>query len=91
MLENATITLKYSELKTLIDTAEEGKNYMEKCLELEKKLEDKAERKALDKIIDTLIKANDSKIIKVQQAYIKECIEIYCNIFGIPIAELIEE
>ncbi len=92
MLDNAKITMDYKELKLLIDTAEEGKKYMKRCLELQKILEDKTERKVLDAICDILINATHSaKATKEKQKCITECIELYCNTFEIPIGELTED
>ncbi|APM37344.1 hypothetical protein [Clostridium kluyveri] len=89
MLDTATVTLSYKEFQELINKNNEAECYRQKVHALRKKLESRDERKALDSIVDILFKANDSKTAKEKQAYIRECLEIYCKTFDISIEELL--
>ncbi|WP_373844381.1 hypothetical protein [Clostridium sp.] len=89
MLDTATVTLSYKEFKELVNKASRAEKQDKEILKLEEKLENRDERKALDSIVEVLFKANDSKTTKQKQAYIRECLEIYCNTFNIPIEELL--
>ena len=79
----------YKEFKELVNKASRAEKQDKEILKLEEKLENRDERKALDSIVEVLFKANDSKTTKQKQAYIRECLEIYCNTFNIPIEELL--
>lgn len=89
MLDTATVTLPYKEFKELVDRANRAEKQEKEILELEEKLENRDEIKVLDSINDTLLMANNSKTAKQKQAYIRECLEIYCKTFNISIEELL--
>ncbi|WP_368490760.1 hypothetical protein [Clostridium sp. BJN0013] len=89
MLDTATVTLSYKEFKELVDKANRAEKQEKEILKLEEEIENRDERKALDSIVDILFKANDSKTAKEKQAYIRECLEIYCKTFDISLEELL--
>lgn len=91
MLESATVTLSYKELQALKEKADEAEEANKIILKLEEKIENTSERKALDEILELLLATtNSAKTVKKKQEYITKCIEIYCDTFGMSIAELIE-
>jgi uncharacterized protein with ATP-grasp and redox domains len=89
MLENAKMIVPYKEIQSLINKAKEVEDSRKEIFKLEQRIESKAEVKVLDNIIDLLIDGFNSENINDKQIYIRNSIEKYCNIFKIPIKELI--
>ncbi|OOM82019.1 hypothetical protein CLPUN_06370 [Clostridium puniceum] len=93
MLENATVTMPYKELEELL---EELKSLKEKIKNIPMEMdEDEFEtdpfKNALDTIFDLLEEASKATDGNEKQHFIYESMETYCNTFGIPVKELLED
>jgi len=95
MLESATVTMSYGELQGLIDTLKEYEARIGEIKDIQNMTEEDFEadpfRKALDTIFDLLEKASKLTKANEKQYFIYASMEMYCNTFGIPIKELLED
>ncbi|OSA97104.1 UNVERIFIED_ORG: hypothetical protein B2H98_08805 [Clostridium botulinum] len=95
MLEKATVTMPYIELKELIDKNNEYKEKLDKIKNIKTMTEEEFEldpfKKALDYMFNLFEKASNQTGSNEKQYYIYKCMKKYCKIFDIPENELLEE
>ncbi len=95
MLEKATVTMPYAELKELIDKNKEYEDKLGKIKNIETMTEEQFEtdpfKNGLDEIFDLLEKASKQTRANEKQYFIYKSMEKYCNIFDIPLKELLED
>ncbi|KFX57614.1 hypothetical protein HYH39_02240 [Clostridium botulinum] len=94
MLEKATVTMPYIELKELIDKNNEYKERLNKIKNIKTMTEEEFElnpfKKALDYIFDLLEKASNQTGSNEKQYFIYQCMKKYCRTFDIQEDELLE-
>ncbi len=95
MLENATVTMPYVELKELV---EQNKEYEEKLGKMEdiknmemEEFESHPFKKGLDTVFDLLEKASKYSKADEKQYFIHKGMIEYCKTFEIPEHELMED
>lgn len=95
MLEKATVTMPYTELKELLDENREYKEKLEKLKNIEdftlEEFEANPFKKGLDTIFDLLEKASKFKKANEKQHFIYASMKVYCETFEIPTNELLED
>ncbi len=95
MLEKATVTMSYIELKELIDKNNEYKEKLDRIKNIKTMTEEEFEldpfKKSLDYIFDLLEKASNQTGSNEKQYFIYQCMKKYCKTFGIQENELLEE
>lgn len=95
MLERATVTMPYNELKELVDKNKEYKEKLRKVKDIENMKDEEFDadpfKKGLDEIFDLLEKASKQTRANEKQYFIYKSMKTYCDIFQIPIKELLED
>ncbi len=95
MLEKATVTMPYIELKELVDKNKQYENQFERIKNIEIMMEEQFEtdpfKKGLDEIFDLMEKASKQTKANEKQNFIYKSMKVYCNIFDIPQSELLED
>lgn len=95
MLEKATVTMPYMELKELVDKNKEYEDKLGKFKNIEtmkiEEFEADPFKKGLDTIFDLLEKASKCSKADEKQYFIHKGMIEYCKIFEIPENELMEE
>ncbi|CAI3651853.1 hypothetical protein [Clostridium neonatale] len=95
MLEKATVTMPYSELKEIVEKNKEYEDRLSKIKNIETMTEEEFEtdpfKKGLDEIFDLMEKASKQSKAAEKQYFIYKSMEKYCEIFSIPESELLED
>jgi methionyl-tRNA synthetase len=93
MLDKATVTMQYNELKEIIDENTKLKNQINEIKRIENMIDEEFEKnplkKGLDKIFDLLEEANKYTKAVEKQHFIYRAMEEYCNALNIPTSELL--
>lgn len=93
MLDKATVTMQYNELKEIIDENTKLKNQINEIKRIENMTDEEFEknplRKGLDKIFDLLEEASKYTKAVEKQHFIYRAMEEYCKAFNIPTSELL--
>ena len=95
MLEKATVTMPYSELKELVEKNREYEDKLSKIKDIKTMSEEQFEtdpfKKGLDEIFDLMEKASKQSKAAEKQYFIYKSMKKYCEIFSIPESELLED
>ena len=95
MLEKATVSMPYSELKEIVEKNKEYEDRLSKIKNIETMTEEEFEtdpfKKGLDEIFDLMEKASKQSKAAEKQYFIYKSMEKYCEIFSIPKSELLED
>lgn len=87
--------MPFKELKELIDKNKEYEEQLGKIKNIETITDEQFEadpfRKGLDEIFDLLEKASKQAKANEKQYFIYKSMEKYCNVFNIPLKELLED
>lgn len=90
MLENATVTMPYKELKELLDrTEKQGKKIMNYEDSLEA-FDNDPYKQTLDKISDLVEAASKCTKADEKQYFIYQIMIEYCRVFDLPTSEMTE-
>lgn len=95
MLESATVTMPYKELKELVDKNIEYEDKLAKIKNIEtmtlEQFESDPFKKSLDEIFDLLERASKQTRANEKQYFIYQSMKKYCNTFHIQANELLED
>lgn len=95
MFEQATVTIPYLEFEKIVNECKKYKEKFNKMKSIKDMTDEEFEadpfKKGLDEIFDLLEKASKFTTAKEKQYFIYKSMKAYCNIFKIPINELLED